>query len=412
MKQNSTIKATRLALILFMFCTLNSCEKDIVYEETITEAETDASLKAAWKNGYKLTEITKYNGYDWWWHSFVATNEKTGELKPFFIEYYVINPGLFNGEIVLGQAPEHKEKGRKPCYAMMKVGAWGEDKAQLHNFYPISDFYAAKYTLDCRIGENTLTETALKGEVFVSEEDSKRPEMMTDAGSMKWDLKVEKELEFDVGYGSGNLFNKSNAFAMYWHVQGMRSKYSGEIIFNGEKYIVYPETSYGYQDKNWGGDYTNPWIWLNCNNFISKKTNERVDASFDLGGGCPKIFGISIDRRILTAFYYKGKFIEFNFSKFWKKVNQKFDIREDEKYVYWDVVSENSKYRIEVNFRCEKSKLLLVNYENPAGEKNHQKLWNGGHAEGTLKFYKKEWNGLKLIDELEGKLGGCEYGEY
>jgi len=199
---------------------------------------------------------------------------------------------------------------------------------------------------------------------------------------------------------------------MYWHVAGMRCRFNGEIEFNNKKYIVLPETSYGYQDKNWGKDYTNPWIWLNCNNFHSRLTHEVVDASFDLGGGCPKVLGISLHKRILTAFYYKGQFIEFNFSKFWKRTSQQFTIREDDSCVYWDVVSESNKYRVEVNLKCEKSKLLFVNYENPNGEKKHNRLWNGGHAEGILKFYKKESENIVLVDELEGSLGGCEYGEY
>jgi len=76
------------------------------------------------------------------------------------------------------------------------------------------------------------------------------------------------------------------------------------------------------------------------------------------------------------------------------------------------VISRNRNYRLEIHFKCEKSKMLHVNYENPAGEKNHTKLWNGGHAEGNLLLYKKNNGKFELLDELEGKFGGCEYGEY
>lgn len=365
------------------------------------------------KNAYRLTKTSAKRGYDWWWHSLVAEDAETGELKPFFIEYFVINPALWNGEIVWGQKAEPKKNNKKPCYAMLKVGAWGEDKVQLHNFYPITEFSASTTELNCKIAHNTLSETSLKGEVSVSEtERDNFPERMSDAGSMKWDLSVEKDVSFDVGYGSSELFNKLNAFHMYWHAQGMKCKYNGKIIFNNKKYIVKPETSFGYQDKNWGKDYTNPWIWINCNNFTSTITNTKVDVSLDLGGGCPKIFGIALPRKILTAFYYKGEFIEFNFSKFWKKSKQQFNTHEDNNYFYWDVASESKKHRIEVNFKCEKSKMLHVNYENPDGMKNHNRLWNGGHANGTLKFYQKNGNKLTLIDELQGELGGCEYGKY
>lgn len=343
----------------------------------------------------------------------MATSEKTGKAKPFFIEYYVVNPGRWKGEIVLGQKKEPGLKQQRPCYALIKAGAWGEEKAQLHGFYGIDEFHASRNELDCSIGENTLTETSLRGGVVVTRDESENfPERMSDPGSMNWNLTVEKEVKFDMGYGSSGLMNFLGAFHMYWHAQGMKSKYQGEVIFNNERFKVEPETSFGYQDKNWGRDYTNPWIWLNCNNFRSRLSNSKVDASFDLGGGCPIVFGISLPRRILTAFYYRGQFTEFNFSKFWLRSSQRFSTREDAEYFYWDVVSENRRYRIEANFKCEKSKMLLINYENPEGEKNHDKLWNGGHAEGILKFYRKESKGFILVDELEGALGGCEYGEY
>ncbi len=60
------------------------------------------------KNGYRLIRSSSKRGYDWWWHSFVAEKEDTGELHPFFIEYYVINPGLWDGNIIWGQQKESK----------------------------------------------------------------------------------------------------------------------------------------------------------------------------------------------------------------------------------------------------------------------------------------------------------------
>lgn len=365
------------------------------------------------KNSFSLTKRSAKNGYDWWWHSFVAMHAETGELKPFFIEYYVINPGLWAGEIVFGQLPESIKTKRKPCYAMLKVGTWGNGKVQLHNFYPINDFCASKTSLDCRIGSNTLTESHLSGSVYVSQQEcAAHPEWMCDSGSMSWDLNISKRVQFDVGFGSSRWMNLLDAFTMYWHVEGMKCELEGEVLFNNERYIVKPEISYGYQDKNWGSEYTNPWIWLNCNNFHSKISGEKVDASLDLGGGCPMVFGISLNRRILTAFFYKNEFIEFNFSKFWKKSQQQFDTHEDDTYFYWDVLAENRNAKIEVHFKCAKTHMLLVNYESPNGTKKHNKLWNGGHAEGTVAFYKKENKTFILVDELEGSFGGCEFGMY
>ena len=35
------------------------------------------------RNGYMLKGVLSRRGYDWWWHSFTAENQLTGEAKPF-----------------------------------------------------------------------------------------------------------------------------------------------------------------------------------------------------------------------------------------------------------------------------------------------------------------------------------------
>jgi len=177
------------------------------------------------RNGYMLSGNRARRGYDWWWHSFVATNEKTGEKRPYFIEYYVINPALASKEVVAGQLPANKEAGKKPCYAMIKAGRWGETgKAQLHNLYPVSAFSAERDRMDVRIGEHTATETRIKGSVALSEREAREhPEYMSDSGEMSWDLEAEKILKFSVGWGTSPFFRKLDALNMFWHAaRGVR----------------------------------------------------------------------------------------------------------------------------------------------------------------------------------------------
>ena len=57
------------------------------------------------RNAFMLHGPLAYHGYDWWWHSFTAQDESTGEDKPFFIEFFVCNPALAEDEPVLGQLP-------------------------------------------------------------------------------------------------------------------------------------------------------------------------------------------------------------------------------------------------------------------------------------------------------------------
>ena len=99
---------------------------------------------------------------------------------------------------------------------------------------------------------------------------------------------------------------------MYWHAEGMKTLVSGTVKYQGRTYVVKPETSYGYSDKNWGSNFTSPWVWLSSNNLTSKVTGKKLeDSVFDIGGGCPKVFGIPLKRKLLSAFWYEGKPFEY-----------------------------------------------------------------------------------------------------
>lgn len=99
---------------------------------------------------------------------------------------------------------------------------------------------------------------------------------MSDAGSMSWDLKISKEIAFNVGYGAGKLLRASKLFEMYWHAEGMKSCFEGSVSFNGVRYDVDPDTSYGYADKNWGSNFTSPWVWLSSNHLVSRLSGTAI----------------------------------------------------------------------------------------------------------------------------------------
>ena len=58
------------------------------------------------KNQFMLTGSFEKKGYNWWWHSFTAYNEKTGKARPFSYNFLhvtrswaVTSPVLVSGEI-------------------------------------------------------------------------------------------------------------------------------------------------------------------------------------------------------------------------------------------------------------------------------------------------------------------------
>ncbi len=355
-------------------------------------------------------------GYDWWWHSFTAQDEITGEDRPFFIEFFLCNPDLAEDEPVFGQLARNRETVKRPSYLMVKAGTWGDDHCQLHRFFAWKDISVhekAPYSIaadDCFAGE-----TALKGSISITSEDAAaHPEWMCDAGEMKWELKIDKQIAFNVGYGASKPLRDAEAFAMYWHAEGMKSAYSGFVEFNGRRYTVSPERSYGYADKNWGRDFTSPWVWLSSNNLTSEITGRKLtDSVFDIGGGRPKVGHLALPRKLLSAFWYEGKPYEFNFSKAWTGVHTEFDCKETDTQIVWHVEQRSLSGRMVTDITCEKKDMLLVNYEAPDGVKRHNRLWNGGNGTGVLKLYKRGLFGKEtLIDEIEATGIGCEYGEY
>lgn len=371
------------------------------------------------RNKYMLKGFLKRKGYDWWWHSFTGYHKVTGKAKSFFIEYFVVNPNKFQKTPVFGQTDaerlfDNQAVGTvRPSYVMIKAGAWGEDAKQIHNFYPTESLIIGKKQLSLNVGNCVLTETSLIGSVNMSASDAAaHPEYMTDSGYMSWNLHLDKQVSFNPGYATSWFFRKLNLFQMYWHAQGVKTEYSGIVTLDDEEYVVIPEKSYGYADKNWGSDFTKPWVWLSSCNLKSQITNSRAHNScFDIGGGCPKILGIPLKRKLLVFLKTEDKVYEFNFSKFWKYSKVKYNFTEVEDKLHWSVTAENRKYLLDVDIYCPKSKTLFINYESPLGIKEFNKLWNGGTGYGSLKLFRKTRGTLEIVEDYVAENCGCEYGE-
>lgn len=366
------------------------------------------------RDAFMLKGPLKNKGYDWWWHSFTGQDVETGEDKSFFVEFFLINPGLADRVPVFGQDPENKENGRKPSYLMVKAGAWGEDHAQLHRFFAWKDIdlhSGVPYMIradDCLAGEKLL-----QGSVTVSVEDAQNhPEWMSDSGSMSWNLMLHKDIAFNAGFGASKPVREAHALAMYWHAEGMKTEYEGEVTYNGRLYKVSPEKCYGYADKNWGSEFTTPWLWLSSNCLYSKKYHKQLTNSvFDIGGGRPKIYSFGLNGQLLAAFWYEGKEYDFNFSKPNLHVKTVFSFEELKDTVHWHVRQENVHAVMDTDIFCKKNEMIWANYEDPSGVKELKQLWNGGTGYGTIRLYEKHADQEVLIDEIEATHVGCEYGD-
>ena len=104
--------------------------------------------------------------------------------------------------------------------------------------------------------------------------------------------------------------------------------------------------------------------------------------------------------------------MEFNFSKFWTGSKTEFNCGVEDGYMKWHVIQSTKKYIMETEIQCDVSEMLLVNYEDPNGDKRHNNLYNGGTGTGNIKLYLKKGKEKILIDDISATHIGCEYGEF
>ena len=357
-----------------------------------------------------------HQGYDWWWHSFTARHATTGEEKSFFIEFFLCNPELAGNEPIFGLAEDGTRGAQSPSYLMVKAGTWGADARQLHRFFAWKDVEVTWEAPFCVRADDCLAcETDLLGSVAVSAEDAAaHPEWMSDAGSMVWDLHLDKKIAYNVGYGAADAMRSAQAFEMFWHAEGMKTQMAGTVCLDGETYVVNPASSYGYADKNWGRDFTSPWIWLSSWNLTSNRSGKKLENSvFNIGGGKPKVGHISLENKLLGCMVYEGKAYEFNFSKPWTGSETVFECHEESESIVWHIEQSTNSALLVCDVECPKAEMLLMNYESPDGFKRHNRLWNGGTGSGRVQLYEKGKAGsFTLIDDMRAENIGCEYGEY
>lgn len=365
------------------------------------------------RNQYMLTrEPLANHGYDTWWHTFTGREIESGEKKAFFIGYFLMNPSLSEHVPLLGQAPESKELGQRPSYVMVKAGAFSQDGAELNDYFSFNEVQWGQGNLKMTVGPNYLSETRLYGAISISEyEATEFPEMMTDAGSMSWDLSVWKPLSYSIGRGASLLARMSNAYQSFWHVEGMQAQYEGIVTYNDLQYRVEKERSYGYQDKNWGTDFTSPWIKLNSN-CIRYKDAQKVlaETSLLVGADSPILFGKQLNSHIIVAFTHLGRLYEFNETKFWTGAKTKYKFSEYDDYFRWQIIGKNNHSKIEIDFRCKKSDLIALHYENPNGSIRHERPFNGKNAKGVIRLYEKKNHNFELMAEFDATHAGCEFG--
>jgi len=363
------------------------------------------------RNSYMLRGSHAKKGYMRWWHSFSGTQPESGEMRTFFIEFYIINPGIGGSTPILGQHPYYKKQGMKPSYVMVKAGVFpdkeGNSGRQLHAFYPFSALQATGCPLIMQVGdENTAiclySEDRLKGSVEVSREEARHRSLMSDAGSMEWDLKVQKAVSCNMGFWSGAFSRAMNLLENYWHGEGIRSFFQGSVLLDGVLYEVTPETSYGYADKHWGRSANMPWLQFSCGKLFSQRIGEDLRHSvLAMKDFYPRFLIFPRKRRLFLQLTYMGEDFEFSHCKW--------ETKETNKRFIWRVLAKNKTAVVKVTGSCKKEEMFYMNYESPGGNRDRRPLWSGAEGAGTIQIFRRLSGGRELLDTLKLENALCLY---
>lgn len=339
-----------------------------------------------------LTGKLGRSGYDRWCHSFTGINRETGKKKSFFVEYCIMNPELGGKEPIMGD-----KQYQKPSYLLVRAGAWGKKGFSLKQYYGIEEMEVAGTFLKITAGECFLSENNIWGRIKGDH-------------TMMWSLRMDKKVAFHIGYSASKPIREINPIDMYWHAEGMRTRFEGSVTLDGSVYDVAPNTCNGYADKKWGRNFTCPWFWLYGSQMKSQKTGKVLEKSaFAIGGGNPVVWGIPLRNKPFADVYYEGKNREINYSALWTFARMNYAVGMKRGRVLWHIKARNLTTAMEIKISCREDELQEVEYQAPDGTWNRDLMLSGGTGKGEILLYRRNGRKYTLLDRLFVKGAGCEY---
>ncbi|MCR5620534.1 MAG: hypothetical protein K6G18_01640 [Treponema sp.] len=374
---------------------------------------------------YRLTGLLKKNGFDRWRISASAISSVTGEECCFFIEFYIVNPAISPDKPVLGfksrlpktdadlqsalagtesEKPLLTEEMVQPSFAMVKAGKLSKKGKQLNAYFPCSTLVTDSPEYVVKVGSDDrnvcyIKKNATVGAISVSGADLlENPEIMGNSGSIAWNLHYSIEDGFFPSFRS----KQAN-----WACFGARTSVAGTIVMDGEQFTVSKDRSYGYFDKNWGRNFTNPFLHLSSSNLVSRISGRKlVESCFAIQG--------EYNKRLCILTSIEGKKLEFHAGgyKNYNTIYECTQMPEDDDGIklHWSVSMNNRKYIIDVDIVCNAEQMFVRDYECPEGNRKVLKLIGGGSGMGEVKVYRRIRKDLELLEDLHVESCLCEFG--
>lgn len=380
------------------------------------------SSKIANQIKYGLTGSKKKFGINYWRFFFNAIDQNSAAEQMFYIELEMLNPWLSPDQAVLGYKSRVSIKAEdlqyalagtesatglktetivQPSYCAIRVGKLGKTGKQICYYFPIKQAAFNTKNFEITAGGNLFSETALKGEISVSENTLREaPEFMCDAGSASWDLTYIPNKLLDNGFNNKNY---------RWFPAGLNTTFKGTIVFDGNEYNVEPARSYGVMERYWGKTLMEPWFHISSSNLVSNITGKTLlGSSFNVQGvseGHVSFTACIDETEIIFAQDSSNKYQDM-----WQ-CTQMPEVEEiEENRLHWSVSIHNKAWIIDIDVFCKINELTNRNIELPEGQRKVLNLLQGGSGTGEIKIYKRIKNDLEQIEFAKINSCICEFG--
>lgn len=354
------------------------------------------------RDSFMLRGALAKQGFDVWRHCIHGVSETTGKERTFILDFGGINPQLREEE------PVFAKDGTRPSYFAVMACICGEEESVLTRYFPW-DRVSTDTALDVLVSASDcfLSETRTMGRIEVSAEDvEKNPTVHPEAGKLIWDLKIKKPIALNLGYSTSGPLRDTEIMDAYWHTEGLISEYDGVIEWNGEKYLVKPETSYGYADKVWGKNAGPRWEYISCCDLTSKKNGKLKNSAFSFGIGTQINVGpINTKEALAGGIYLDGETYEYNFSKMWMLTRSRTAEKRNGKKCVFAIAEETPLSRMKLKVTCDRNQMCELRMETTAGDLRRMLVGGDGQAELIIErkkvSLKNKWE-WETIDVLKG----------
>lgn len=337
------------------------------------------------RDSFMLKGALAKHGFDAWRHCFTGVGRTSGEKRSFMLEYYCVNPQLAEDE------PVFAEDGRKPSYLCVRAVVLGEGGSVLNRYFTW-DATSTGEEMDLLISAEDcfLSETRTMGRIEVGPQDrEKDSDRYPDVGRIVWDLRIDKRIAFNLGYTTSGPLRSTYIMNAFWHTEGMKTCYSGTIVWNGEEYQVEADSSDGIADKVWGKDPGDKWAFVGCSDLISKKRGKLSNSAFTFGQGMRIQVGpIDTLDEAIGGVYLEGDTYEFNFSKVWTLTQNRVKIRKKSNWVLFSMIEETPTTRVRVKILISEQSIKRTLIETPSGDR--RKILYAGRGKAELILERKK----------------------